>query len=123
METSHINITWQNCENANSAIVVSSLKSANFDGNYFVLTYNDQIKWPVNTNDKECYSCYIINRNGKWVGNIFHKGEAHPNMVDAHDLIYMSKDINRPIRGEAIGFCLLSLNQKIRSNYFFTKWV
>jgi len=122
MDTSPINITWQNCEKASTAKTISILKSANFDGNYFVLTYNPSLRWPVNSNDKECYACYIIKRNGQWVGNIFSKLEVHPSLVDAHDLIYMSKDINRPIRGEAIGFCLLSLDQTIRSNYYFTKW-
>jgi hypothetical protein len=118
-----INVEWQNCKNGSTAKVVSPLKSVVFDGNYFLLDYNNTTSWPVNPNDIECYACYLVKRNDKWVGNIFSKLEAHPILVDAHELIYMSKDINRPIRGETIGFCLLSSDQTIRSNYYFSKWI
>ena len=123
MDTDPVDIEWQNCNEISSAKTIMSLKSAAFDGNYFVLKYDSSNPWPINSNDKECYGCYIIKRNDKWVGNIFSRFESHPNMVDACDLIYMSKNINRPIRGERIGFCLLSLDKTSKSNYCFSQWI
>ena len=121
--TETININWQNCNDVINSKIISPLKSVKFDGNYFVLNYDPAQIWPINSTDKECYACYIIKRNDQWVGNIFSKIEVHPTLVDAHSLIYMSKDVNRPIRGETIGFCLLSLDHSIRTNHFFNPWI